>query len=68
MTRNSNGELNKLKEKGYKKRNKLIEEFAKIRMDLKKHGEDFCKHQDDLNELNKKRMEALKNCDKYPDD
>ena len=48
-------------ENWYKKRDKLIEECAKIRMDLKKH-------RGDLTELNEKRMEALKNCDKYPDD
>ena len=44
-----------------KKRDKLEEVCAKIRMDLKKH-------RDDIYEMKKKQMEALKNCDKYPDD
>ena len=61
MTRNSNEKLNKWSENWYKKRDKLIEECAIIKRDLKKH-------RDDLYEFNKKRTEALKNCDKYPND
>ena len=61
MTINLNEKLKKCDEKWLEKLDKLSEEFAKMYMDINKNRYD-------IYEMKTKRMEALRNCDKYPND